>query len=107
MIAGPEVVYARQSDSGSTMAKNRLKKLIEPYVVTRGRNSRLKHIDPGDTAGFHPEPWVVVPGNKKWFARLVVAAALVDALDGLDLAFPKVTPAKKQELATGRRLLKL
>jgi hypothetical protein len=49
----------------------------------------------------------VVPGNKKWFARLVVAAALVDALDGLDLAFPKVTPAKKQELATGRRLLKL
>src|SRR5262249_4728370 len=40
-------------------------------------------------------PWIVVPGNKKWFARLVVAAAIVDALDGLDLAYPKVTPAKK------------
>jgi PPK2 family polyphosphate:nucleotide phosphotransferase len=51
-------------------------------------------------------PWVVVPGNKKWFARWVVAAAIVDALEELDLAFPKVTAAKRRELATGRRLLK-
>jgi len=50
-------------------------------------------------------PWVVVPANKKWFARLVVAAAIIDALEGLDLSFPKVTPAKRREIAAGRRLL--
>jgi PPK2 family polyphosphate:nucleotide phosphotransferase len=50
-------------------------------------------------------PWVVVPANKKWFARLVVAAAIIDALEGLDLAFPKVTAAKRKEIAAGRRLL--
>jgi PPK2 family polyphosphate:nucleotide phosphotransferase len=50
-------------------------------------------------------PWVVVPANKKWFARLVVAAAIIDALEELDLAFPKVTATKKREIAAGRRLL--
>jgi polyphosphate kinase 2 (PPK2 family) len=50
-------------------------------------------------------PWVVVPANKKWFARLVVAAAIVDALEGLDLAFPKLSTAKRREITAGRRLL--
>jgi PPK2 family polyphosphate:nucleotide phosphotransferase len=35
-------------------------------------------------------PWYVVPADDKWFARLVVAAALDEALDDLDLAYPKV-----------------
>jgi PPK2 family polyphosphate:nucleotide phosphotransferase len=39
-------------------------------------------------------PWYVVPADHKWFARLVVAAALVDALDRLDLRFPKVGRAQ-------------
>jgi PPK2 family polyphosphate:nucleotide phosphotransferase len=50
-------------------------------------------------------PWVVVPANKKWFARWVVAATVIDALDELKLAYPKVTPAKRVELQKGRRLL--
>jgi PPK2 family polyphosphate:nucleotide phosphotransferase len=50
-------------------------------------------------------PWVIVPANKKWFARWVVAATVIDALDELNLAFPKVTPAKRVELQKGRRLL--
>jgi len=50
-------------------------------------------------------PWIIVPGNKKWFARWVVAATIIDALEDLDLAFPKLTPAKKKELETGRRML--
>jgi PPK2 family polyphosphate:nucleotide phosphotransferase len=50
-------------------------------------------------------PWVIVPANKKWFARWVVAATVIDALEGLDLAFPKVTPAKRLELQKGRRIL--
>jgi hypothetical protein len=34
-------------------------------------------------------PWVVVPGNKKWFARIVVAATIIDALEELNLRFPR------------------
>ena len=34
-------------------------------------------------------PWVVVPANKKWFARWVVAATVIDALEELNLAYRK------------------
>jgi PPK2 family polyphosphate:nucleotide phosphotransferase len=47
-------------------------------------------------------PWFVVPADRKWFTRLVVAAAIHDALDSLKLAYPRVSKAKKQELATCR-----
>jgi PPK2 family polyphosphate:nucleotide phosphotransferase len=51
-------------------------------------------------------PWVVVPADRKWFARLVVAATIVDALEELDLAFPTVDRARRRELEVGRALLK-
>ena len=35
-------------------------------------------------------PWYVVPADNKWFTRLVVAAAIVEAVEQLDLAYPKV-----------------
>ena len=50
-------------------------------------------------------PWYVVPADNKWFSRLVVAAAIVEALEGLDLHYPKVSASKKKELAAARRLL--
>ena len=50
-------------------------------------------------------PWIVVPADRKWFARLVVAAAIVDALERLDLEFPSVDVDKKKELAAARRML--
>jgi PPK2 family polyphosphate:nucleotide phosphotransferase len=50
-------------------------------------------------------PWVVVPGNKKWFARILVAATIINALDELDLSFPKIDAAKRREIDQGRRLL--
>ena len=34
-------------------------------------------------------PWFVVPADNKWFTRLVVVAAINEALDELDLMFPK------------------
>jgi PPK2 family polyphosphate:nucleotide phosphotransferase len=43
-------------------------------------------------------PWHVVPADHKWFGRLVVAGAIVDALERLDLAFPKVEGAALEEL---------
>jgi PPK2 family polyphosphate:nucleotide phosphotransferase len=50
-------------------------------------------------------PWYVVPADNKWFTRLVVAAAIVDALAGLGLHYPKVTPEQRRALAAARREL--
>lgn len=50
-------------------------------------------------------PWIVVPADRKWFARLVVAAAIVDALERLDLEFPTLDAEKKKELGAARRML--
>ncbi len=47
-------------------------------------------------------PWYVVPADRKWFTRLVVASAVIDALASLDLHFPKVDAAKRRELAAAR-----
>ncbi len=43
-------------------------------------------------------PWFVVPADHKWFTRLVVAAAVIDALEALDLAYPTVDAARREEL---------
>jgi PPK2 family polyphosphate:nucleotide phosphotransferase len=53
------------------------------------------------TASKHA-PWYVVPADNKWFTRLFVAAAIVEAVAGLDLAYPKIDAAKKKELAAAR-----
>jgi polyphosphate kinase 2 (PPK2 family) len=50
-------------------------------------------------------PWYVVPADNKWFSRLVVAAGIIEALDGLKLAYPKVDEEKRKELAVARALL--
>jgi PPK2 family polyphosphate:nucleotide phosphotransferase len=50
-------------------------------------------------------PWYVVPADNKWFTRLVVASAIIETLDGLDLAFPVVDKAKKKELKAARESL--
>jgi len=47
-------------------------------------------------------PWYVVPADHKWFSRLVVAAAVIDALSSLDLAYPKVDAAQLKELAAAK-----
>src|SRR5712691_9045316 len=47
-------------------------------------------------------PWHVIPADNKWFTRLAVAAAIIDALSGLDLSFPDVEKAKKKELQAVR-----
>jgi Polyphosphate kinase 2 (PPK2) len=43
-------------------------------------------------------PWYVVPADDKRFARLVIAEAIVEAMDGLKLEFPKVSGAALKEL---------
>jgi PPK2 family polyphosphate:nucleotide phosphotransferase len=50
-------------------------------------------------------PWYVVPADNKWFTRLVVGAAIIEAMENLDLHYPKVDAAKRKELAAARALL--
>jgi PPK2 family polyphosphate:nucleotide phosphotransferase len=47
-------------------------------------------------------PWYVVPADNKWYMRLVVVAAIVQALEEWNLAYPKVGKEKKRELAAAR-----
>src|SRR5260221_556786 len=58
------------------------------------RNTATKH-----------SPWYVVPANNKWFTRVVVAAAVVDTLASLDLAYPQVDRARLEEIASAKRAL--
>jgi len=50
-------------------------------------------------------PWYVVPADNKWFTRVIVAAAIIDALASLDLAYPEVDKPKLQELAAAKSML--
>jgi PPK2 family polyphosphate:nucleotide phosphotransferase len=58
------------------------------------RNTATKH-----------SPWYVVPADNKWFTRVVVAAAVVDALASLDLCYPEVGPEQLRELAAAKKAL--
>jgi polyphosphate kinase 2 (PPK2 family) len=50
-------------------------------------------------------PWYVVPADHKWFTRMVVAAAIVETLQGLNLSYPTLDSQKRKQLGDARRLL--
>jgi PPK2 family polyphosphate:nucleotide phosphotransferase len=50
-------------------------------------------------------PWYIVPADNKWFSRIVVAAAVIETLAGLDLKYPEVGPDKLKELAAAKKEL--
>jgi PPK2 family polyphosphate:nucleotide phosphotransferase len=50
-------------------------------------------------------PWFVVPADNKWFTRVVVAAAVIEALASVDLAYPELDKAKLKEFDAVRHSL--
>jgi len=50
-------------------------------------------------------PWIVVPADNKWFTRVVVASAIIDALASLNLSYPKMAKEKLKELAAAKQAL--
>ena len=50
-------------------------------------------------------PWYVVPADNKWFTRLVVAAAVIEALEAMDLSFPSVPNGERKRLEAIREAL--
>jgi PPK2 family polyphosphate:nucleotide phosphotransferase len=56
------------------------------------------------TAAAHA-PWFVVPADNKWFTRLIVVAAMIEALEALDLNLPAPTPEQQAALDMARQKL--
>ena len=50
-------------------------------------------------------PWYVVPADNKSFSRIVVASAIINTLDSLNLEYPKVGKEKLEELAAVKKEL--
>ena len=50
-------------------------------------------------------PWYVVPADKKWFTRLVVASAIVQRLSALDLSYPKLSKDEQLQLKAAKQAL--
>jgi hypothetical protein len=46
-----------------------------------------------------------VPADNKWFTRVIVAAAVIEALDSLDLKYPEVSDSKLKALAVAKKAL--
>lgn len=51
-------------------------------------------------------PWYVIPADHKWYSRIVVAGAIIDALDSLKLAYPEASEVQKRELALAGKALR-
>lgn len=43
-------------------------------------------------------PWYIIPADHKWFTRLAVVSVINHTLDGMKLAYPKVSPEQKAAL---------
>jgi len=53
----------------------------------------------------HHAPWYVVPADDKENARLIVSQIVLDALNELQMAYPKTTAKRRRELKSIRKLL--
>jgi PPK2 family polyphosphate:nucleotide phosphotransferase len=58
-----------------------------------------------ETTSLDMAPWYVIPADDKWYARLAVAQVILETLQGLDMHYPKVTKAQKEELMKARERL--
>jgi polyphosphate kinase 2 (PPK2 family) len=80
--------------SGSDMAERDHWDEYQDAYEDMIRNTATKH-----------SPWFVVPADKKWFARVVVSAAVIDTLVSLDLAYPEVDSARLADITKAKEVL--
>ena len=50
-------------------------------------------------------PWYVIPADHKWFAHAVIAAVVLEALDEIDLAVPRLSRERRRQLGEAQRML--
>ncbi len=51
-------------------------------------------------------PWYVIPADRKWFTRALVADIIIKSLESMNLRYPALSEAQKQDLAKAKDLLK-
>jgi polyphosphate kinase 2 (PPK2 family) len=47
-------------------------------------------------------PWFIIPADNKWYARLAIASVIYRHLTALDIQFPTVSAAQREELLRAR-----
>jgi PPK2 family polyphosphate:nucleotide phosphotransferase len=50
-------------------------------------------------------PWYIVPADRKWFTRLIVADIICQKLQELNLQYPKISEEYKRKLSEAKRAL--
>jgi len=70
-----------------------------------GRNTLEAYEDMICNTATDCAPWYGAPADNKWFTRVVVAAAVIEALASLDLQYPEVSEAQFKELAAAKEAL--
>jgi PPK2 family polyphosphate:nucleotide phosphotransferase len=80
--------------SASDVRERRYWDDYQKYYEEMIRNTSCKHA-----------PWIVVPADNKWFARLVVSSVVAHALEAMKLSYPKVDDEKRRSLAAAKREL--
>ena len=80
--------------SAADVAERRLWDKYQDVYEDMIRNTATEHA-----------PWYVVPCNKKWFARLVVAAVLSEHIKALDPSFPKMSTEDAAEIDAAHKEL--
>jgi PPK2 family polyphosphate:nucleotide phosphotransferase len=50
-------------------------------------------------------PWYVIPADRKWYTRALVAEIINETLKSLDLAYPVISKTQKEELEKAKELL--
>lgn len=82
-------------------------KFSDGDIVERGYWKKyMKAYEDAINATSTPEcPWYVVPADRKWFARAIIAEIVVSTLESMEPKFPEVSEARKLELAKFRDML--
>jgi len=50
-------------------------------------------------------PWYVIPADRKWYTRALVAEIINSTLESMNLSYPVISKAQKADLANARELL--
>ena len=82
-------------------------KFSDGDIVERGYwDTYMNAYEEAINATSTPEcPWYVVPSDKKWFARALIAEIVVNTLESIDPQYPEVSDERRQQLAQFREQL--
>jgi hypothetical protein len=81
--------------------------MVRVCSIARGSASPCHQwpISPSQQTATPQAPWYVVPADKKWYTRLVVAAAIIHTLEAINLRYPVVSAGRREALKAARAAL--